>query len=214
MQQSPEPTIARTGRILAAAKEGFGVGYISSATLIAAGQLLLGNPLTMIESAWTIATMTNPFVMTAAAVGAVVYGYSALNDAERQALHDQLSRGLTIGVELVKSIIRFARDTAKTLLSEENLAQLKGYVADQAKLFGRTLSDVTHKLGDVVSDGVDTVKDKARQTGQVIAERGTAVREKAEDAADVIGDVVVKTKRKVRSQAAALPALPARGSAQ
>ena len=42
MKADPSPTISRTGHVLEAAKKGFGIGYISSTTIIAAGQWMLG----------------------------------------------------------------------------------------------------------------------------------------------------------------------------
>jgi len=41
MKASSNPTVERTGRILEMAKYGFGLGYLSSVTVIAVGQFLL-----------------------------------------------------------------------------------------------------------------------------------------------------------------------------
>src|SRR3954466_12170657 len=43
MKGNENVVIARTGRVLEAAKYGFGLGYVSSTIIIAAGQMLLGN---------------------------------------------------------------------------------------------------------------------------------------------------------------------------
>ena len=45
--------------------------------------------------------------MTCAAVGAILYGWNALSEQERNDILDRLSRGLEIGIELIKSIVIF-----------------------------------------------------------------------------------------------------------
>lgn len=45
LKQSENHLIASTGRVLEGAKYGFGLGYIGTITILAAGQLLLGNSL-------------------------------------------------------------------------------------------------------------------------------------------------------------------------
>jgi len=80
---SENPTIASTGRVLEAAKFGFGLGYLSSVAIMAVGQLILGNNLvfgagsvaSMLGSA---AVLSNPIAMTCGAVGAIYYGWNAL----------------------------------------------------------------------------------------------------------------------------------------
>src|SRR4051794_21243985 len=42
LKRSDRPVVACTGRVLEAAKFGFGLGYIASTVLIASGQMLLG----------------------------------------------------------------------------------------------------------------------------------------------------------------------------
>ena len=106
MKGSENPTISRTGRVLEMAKFGFGIGYITSVVVIAAGQLLLGNPLVAINKVVASATLSNPIAMTCGAIGAVYYGWGALSDIERNEILDKLSRGLDVGIELIKSIGR------------------------------------------------------------------------------------------------------------
>ncbi len=158
MKESGNPTIAKTGRILDGAKFGFGLGYISSVTIIAVGQYLLGNTLAVVSTVATAATLSNPIAMTCAAVGAILYGWGALSNDERNDILDKLAHGLEIGVELIKSIIAFVIQTAKTLFGNQMLKDFKVYIADKAALFGRSLSDVTRLTVDVVSDAASTVK--------------------------------------------------------
>jgi hypothetical protein len=50
MKGSDKLTVSRTGRVIGAAKTGFGIGYVTPGAIIATGQLLLGNtssPLSM-----------------------------------------------------------------------------------------------------------------------------------------------------------------------
>jgi len=144
MKSSNNATVSRTGRILEMAKYGFGLGYISSVTIMAAGQLLLGNPLAAMSTVASVAALSNPIALTCAAVGAILYGWSALDDKEKNAILDQLARGLNLGVELIKSVIAFVINTAKEVMDSKAIKDLKAYIADKAALFGRSLSDVTH----------------------------------------------------------------------
>jgi len=165
MRDSENPTISRTGRVLEAAKFGFGIGYITPVVVIAVGQLLLGNPLSVIATAATAATLTNPIAMTCAAVGAIYYGWGALTDQERNEILEKLSKGLEIGIELIKSVIAFIVEKTKELLSSKNLEEFKKYIGSAAAVFGKTLGDVTRKLTDVVGDTFDVFRKK---TGEVV----------------------------------------------
>lgn len=194
MKGSSNPTVARTGRILDGAKCGFGLGYISSVTIIAAGQYLLGNTLAAVSTVATAATLSNPIAMTCAAVGAILYGWHALSDGERNDLLDKLARGLEIGVELIKSIIGFVIQTAKNLFDSQRLKDFKTYIADKAALFGRSLSDVTRQTVDVVNDAALTVKKHAdaaltstvKAAGNVSARVGDAFSELGKAASGVM----------------------------
>lgn len=146
------------------AKYGFGVGYTTPVVVIAVGQLLLGNPLHAIAAAASMA-WPNPVSMTCAAVGAIVYGWNALTPQEREELLEKLSEGLEVGIELIKSIIRFVIEKTKEILSSENIEELKRYIVAVSATFGKKLSDVTRKVTDIVSDGYDTLKKK---TGEVV----------------------------------------------
>jgi gas vesicle protein len=165
LKRSTNETIARTGRVLEGAKAGFGIGYITPVIVIAVGQLLLGNPMSAIKTVATAATLTNPVAMTCAAFGAIIYGWYALSEEERQDILAKISEGLEIGVELIKSILRYVIDTTKELMSSKQMQELKAYIASGAAIFGKTLGDVTHKLSDVVSETVSTVR---KTTGQLV----------------------------------------------
>lgn len=160
MKKSENPTISRTGRVLEMAKYGFGLGYISSVVIVSVGQLLLGNFLSAITTVATAATVTNPIAMTCAAIGAIYYGWGALSDTERDEMLDKLSKGLNLGIELIKAMVRFVIDSTNGLLNSKNLKDLKTYIVSAAAVFGKTLGDVTHKFADVVGDTFDVVKKK------------------------------------------------------
>lgn len=158
MQTSANPTVATTGRVLEGAKFGFGLGYITSVTVIAAGQYLLGNTLAAVSTVITAAVLSNPIAMTCAALGALLYGWHALNNEERNGILDQLAAGLQIGVELIKSILGYVIQSTKDILGSKALKEFKAYIEDKAALFGRTLSDVTHLAVDAIGDAAAAVK--------------------------------------------------------
>ncbi|NTU50191.1 MAG: hypothetical protein HGA87_04790 [Desulfobulbaceae bacterium] len=187
MQQSEKPTISRTGRVLEMAKHGFGIGYITPIAIIAAGQLILGNSLSAVTTVASAATLTNPIAMTCAAVGAIYYGWNALSDEEKSEMLEKLSNGLSIGAELIKSIIRFVIDKTKELWNSENLAEIKRNISSAAEIFGKTLGDVTHKISDKLADGFDTIKEKTavamEKTADLASDAYEVVREQTEHAA-------------------------------
>jgi hypothetical protein len=69
MKKSPNEAIARTGLVIESAKLGFGIGYMTPIVIVALGQMILGNPLSAVGAAVTMAV--NPFAITCAAVGAI-----------------------------------------------------------------------------------------------------------------------------------------------
>jgi hypothetical protein len=161
MQKSENQTIAQTGKVLEGAKFGFGVGYIAPVTVIAVGQHLLGFTTEALATLVTTGTLTNPFAMTCAAVGAIYFGWNALSDQERNEALDNLSAGLQIGIEFIKSVINFIISTSKEWLSKENLDVIKNFVRKTATLFGKKLSDITRTILDHLSDAAQTTKEKA-----------------------------------------------------
>ena len=200
MKGSENPTVSRTGSVLEMVKFGFGVGYITSVVVIAAGQYLLGNTLAAIGTVATAATLTNPIAMTCAAVGAVYYGWGALSDAERNTILDNLSKGLEVGIEFIKSIIAFVVDTTKNLLSSKNFEEMKGYISSAAAVFGKTLGDVTNKLSDMANSTFDIFRKKSvvaiDSTIDLASDAYTTVKETAGKAADGTKETLEKLKSK------------------
>lgn len=163
MTSSKNTTIARTGRVIEGAKFGFGIGLTVPITIIAVGQMLLGNPLSVASTAITTMTFTNPIAMTCASVGAIYYGWDALSDQERQDLLDKLSHGLEVGIELIKAVIGFVIGKTKELLNRGNLLQLKKKIASAAELFGHTLADVTGSITDKIKGTLDVVANSSNR---------------------------------------------------
>jgi hypothetical protein len=182
LKKSANATISATGRVLEGAKFGFGLGYLTSVTVIAVGQFLLGNPLTAASTVASAAVMSNPIAMTCAAVGAIVYGWQALSDSEKDGVLSTLSAGLEVGVELIKSVIAFVIRLTKELLDPEALKEFKGYIADKASLFGRKLSDVTRQTLDLLTDSAGAARRAAdlalTSTAKVAANAGETVGQK------------------------------------
>lgn len=185
LKQSANETIAATGRVLEAAKYGFGIGYMSSVAVIAVGQVLLGNTFAAVATVATAATLTNPIAMTCAAIGAIVYGWYALNDKERADILDRLATGLEMGVELIRSLVDFVvRKTKEVLGSEQKLGEFKDYVKLQAAQFGKSLFDVTGKVGDLVVSVVEDAGKLATQGAEAVLTGGRAVSEATRNGAD------------------------------
>lgn len=190
MTRSDNPTIARTGRVFEMAKLGFGIGYVGSVVIIAVGQYLLGNTFAAIASVATAATLANPIAMTCAAIGAILYGWNALSDEEKNAILDKLSGGLEIGIELIRSIVNFVIDAAKRVMDSKVLKDLKSFIAEKAALFGRSLSDVTHSTLDAISDAGAAVK---KHTGIAITETRRVAGRTSDKVSEVLADVARST---------------------
>lgn len=188
MKTSDNPTIAKTGRVLEMAKYGFGLGYMSSMAIIATGQLLLGNTLSAVGTVATAATLTNPIAMTCAAFGAIYYGWSALSESERNEILDKLRAGLGIGIETIKAIISFVVKTTNEILSPENIAEFKGFIKTYAAKFGKSLSDVTGKMVDILKDAAEKTAKKSSEiyesTAVVLSEVATQTGQAASSAAE------------------------------
>jgi len=193
LKASDNPTIARTGRVVDAAKAGFGIGYVTPLAIIATGQFLLGNPLTGVATVAQGMTLTNPIAMTCAAVGAIYYGWGALSDVERNEILEKLSHGLQIGTELVKSIIRFVIDKTREFLSSDNLKEIRAFVSSAAAAFGKTLGDITKKITDVASDTFDVVR---RSSGAA----ATKAADLASDAYDSVKEQAGKATNRVKKK--------------
>jgi len=197
MKESDNPTISRTGRIFEMAKFGFGIGWGTGIAIIAAGQLILGNNL--FTSVVTVASSPiNPVALTCAAMGAVYYGWNALSDEERTEILEKLSKGLDVGVAFITSIIEFVLNACRKVFSSENLEELKKIVGNCAAQFGKTLSSITHKLTDVVSDSYSFIKKKTEgaydTTKEAAGNAYDVVAEAAENVSSTIKDKLRSSK--------------------
>ncbi|MBP6646796.1 MAG: hypothetical protein KA207_13120 [Burkholderiaceae bacterium] len=174
LKTSDNNTVAQTGRVIESAKYGFGLGYMSSVVIIATGQLLLGNSLlTSVTAAsgtvLSAVTLSNPIAMTCAAVGAIYYGWGALSSKEQEAILDKLTKGLEIGVELIKSILQFLVSKTKELLSSKSISEFKVFIKEYAAKFGKTLFDVTGAMADFVKGAAEKAGEMTVKAGEFSA---------------------------------------------
>lgn len=204
LQKSENLTIATTGQILESAKFGFGLGYISSVAIIAVGQLILGNNLlqtglsTMVGNSLLV---LNPIAMTCGAIGAIVYGWSALSTKEQDAILQQIQDGLEIGVELIKSLIQFVIVKIKNLLDTKYLEELKDFIASQAQNFGKTLSDVTRATSDKISETVNKTIEAGKDVAQAVVKVKTSVVDIASESSDAVANTISNSLHKVAETA-------------
>lgn len=193
LKASENPTIASTGRVLEGAKFGFGLGYVAPMVIIATGQLLLGNSFSaVIGAAGTVmsaATFTNPIAMTCAAVGAIYFGWTALTENERNDILDRLSKGLNIGVELIKSFVGYVFGKLQDFSSSKQLAEFKDFVKTQAAVFGKTLYDVTKSVGDLVKGAAERVSNLAGQAADTALTATKKAADVASQAAEKVSDL-------------------------
>ena len=169
MKASDNSTVSQTGQVIESAKYGFGLGYVSSVVIIATGQYLLGNTLAAVGTVASAVAFTNPIAMTCAAVGAIYYGWSALSEKERDAILGNLTKGLELGAELIKSIIQFLITKTKELVSAKSIAEFKNYIKTYASRFGKSLYDVTGKVADLVVGAAEMVGEITVRAGNLTA---------------------------------------------
>jgi hypothetical protein len=190
LKKSENSTIASTGRVLEAAKFGFGLGYLSSVAVIAVGQLILGNTFMGIASAamtiGSAAVLANPIAMTCGAIGAICYGWGALTEQEREAILTRVQEGLEVGVELVKSLIDFVIRKTKEFLDSKHFAELKDFIGVQAARFGRTLSDVTKATSDKIAEAIDKTVNVGKDVADAATKAGNLVADTASQATDAV----------------------------
>lgn len=163
MKQSANSTVSRTANIIEGAKYGFGIGYVTPVIVIAVGQLILGNPLSAVVTVAGAAMAVNPIAMTCGAIGAIFYGWQALDEDEKNAILNRLMEAFNVGAELIKAMIGFVLTKTKDLLSPENFSEVKRFITEAASAFGNSLSDVTKAIKDTVIDTYETVSTKAKQ---------------------------------------------------
>lgn len=162
MKKSTNRTIEATGRVIEAAKFGFGIGFVVPIALIAIGQFILGHPLLAVGT--VVTSPVNPVAMTCAAIGAIYFGWNALSEDERDAIVTKIQTSLELGAELIKSIVSFAIAKSKEFLSSEALTELKRFIGDAASLFGRTVADVTRAIVDRAAGAYDLVAEKLKRS--------------------------------------------------
>lgn len=172
-----DETIRASGRLLEGAKYGFGIGYITPVIIQVAGQLILGNPLAVVNAAVTAATFSNPIAITCAAIGAIYFGWKALSSEERGAIIDRITQAFEIGAELVKSIMMFVVTKLGDLVSDERIEDYKKFVTTAAQNFGRNLSDITRDLGDKMIETKEAIGEVLNSTGDFIADKATVIKE-------------------------------------
>lgn len=168
MKLSDNPTISRTGRVLEAAKLGFGIGYTVPVVVISVGQLLCGFKAAAVTTVATAGVLSNPVAMTCAALGAIYYGWNALSEQEKIETIEEIEQDIKVGAELIKYVIQFVIKQTTDLLSSDNILELKKFVTDSAQTFGKTLGDVTGAIKDKMMDGFHTLKSFTDETGTVV----------------------------------------------
>lgn len=186
LSNSPNETARRAGELLIEVKVGFSTGQDAgrrmAASLIAMGQLVLGNPLippNIQPAANTVqmvvaAPITVNFVgMTCGAIGAVIYAWAALSPEEKEVIFQKVSEGFEIGVELLRSIIRFVLERAKSLFSTQNLRDIKEFLAKAAIAFGTSLGEVTGKLSDRIADNFGAAVLTSTDFARAVSERSS-----------------------------------------
>ncbi|WP_046115199.1 hypothetical protein [Aquincola tertiaricarbonis] len=218
LKASDRPVIACTGRVLEAAKFGFGLGYIASTVLIAAGQMLLGNTFAAVAAVGSAAVLSNPIAMTCGAVGAIYFGWTALTDKEREQILERLASGLTLGLELIRSIVEFSVRKFGELLDSKQAEASKKFIKDFAEAFGRSLYDITRQVGDFASDSAEliaqrtgqaaaAIKDAAGKVGDVVASSASAAGEAIKAGASRVGELASDAGKAVLKRAAAAPVM-------
>ena len=170
LETSDNETIARSGFVLKRASEGFAIGYKVPLAIIAMGQTMLGIDLEVA----TPFLASNPAAFTAAAMGAVFWGYQSLDDAEKAKLHALIGQAFDFGVELIRTIAEFCIKTMKSLLDSEEFAQLKRYVAEIATAAGSSLYEVTGRISDRVSEIATSAGSAVTNAGTVVSTTASA----------------------------------------
>jgi len=155
MKASETPTVARSGAVLEGAKFGFGFGYTAPVVIIVAGQLLLGNPVAAGKFIFSAGTLTNPIAMTCAAVGAIYWGWSALSKKEQEEILQTLSTGLDVGIEFIRSVIRFVINKTKALIGEKNFKELESQVTAAREQIKVLVKPILDSVGNVAGGAID-----------------------------------------------------------
>ena len=180
-------TINRIGRVLEGTKFGFLLGYVTPSILLATGVVLTtGDIIGAVGGG--IAVLSNPVAGVCAAVGAIYFGWKALSESERDAVLEQVGSFLKVGFEMIKSVINFALNLMKDLLSADNIAELKQTVSDAAEIVGRHISDITHAIKDKFDKVADTVSKAASSAGDTVSKGAESASNTFSKGADAVSD--------------------------
>lgn len=193
MKSSDNQTHSRTGKVLEGAKYGFGMGYIAPVVIISLGQFLCGFTLAGLKTVATAGTLSNPIAMTCAALGAIYYGWNALNEQEKADTIERLRKDLDVGAELVKSIANYVIQKTKELLSSDSLQELKDFITKSAQSFGKTLGDVTHAFTDITRDAIVKTKDVVETNAEKVKERAEVTYNRIKESSGKLMDSVSQT---------------------
>jgi hypothetical protein len=148
------------------------VGYITPSILTAVGICLTTGDL-MMATGGSIAVLGNPVAGTCAAVGAVFFGWKALNDNEREEILNQVGKFLNVGWEQIKAVVEFAIKLMKDLFTADNIQEIKEAVAEAASAVGRHVSDITKSLGDRLAKLGDSISNTAAKVSSVFKRNGS-----------------------------------------
>lgn len=202
MKRNASATIRATGNVLEAAKFGFGLGYMTSTVIIAIGQIILGNPWLAGKAVVTAAIGINPVAMTCGAVGAIYYGWKALDESERNGIVNRITEAYEVGAELIKSIVNFLLNSLGELVSAENLAEYKRLVSEAASEFGKSISDITRTVRDRMVDAASAVTHAVAKSSDLALEGVSAaadsVKKNLNRAASSVADGAESAKQFVR----------------
>jgi len=125
----------------------------------------------------------------------------ALSDAEKNAILEKLRIGLEIGIETIRAIIAFVVRTTKEVLSSENLAEFKEFIKIYATKFGKSLSDVTGKMVDMVKDAAQMT---ARKSNELIASTSVVLSEVASNSSQAAAATTAVAKSALASTGGAI----------
>ena len=137
--------------------EGYGVGYKVPLAVLAIGRAMIGVDLAV--SAPFIAS--NPVAFTCAAVGAVYYGYNALDEDEKLIIGNRVADAFGFGVELVSSLVRFCIDQMASVFDKDMLRALKESLSQVATALGLTVYEITGALRDRLASAASTSYENA-----------------------------------------------------
>lgn len=193
LESAENEVVARSGFVLRRANEGFGLGYRVPMALIAMGHALLGIDLSLAAPAMA----SNPVALTCAAVGAIYYGYAALNEVERQAINQRVAEAFSFGAELVQSIVKYCVETLKSILDSEGFAYLKNLVSEYATSFGLTISDITMSITDRIAT---LAASTSQEAGRLVSSAASSVGDLANQAVDAGNRAVSYIKDKKPSE--------------